>query len=78
MELIKKSFKELIENKKLTFLIGAGCSIDKPSSLPSGEVMMKAIIDFSCHKTFKDYINNLVEKKELRFDIKQPSFALWQ
>ncbi|GAJ14386.1 unnamed protein product [marine sediment metagenome] len=63
MKLIKNSFKDLIENKKLTFLIGAGCSIDKPSSLPSGEEMMNAIIEFSCHKAFIDDIDILVKKK---------------
>ena len=68
MKLIKNGFKDLIENKRLTFLIGAGCSIDKPSSLPSGEEMMNAIIEFSCHEAFKDDIDILVKKKELRFE----------
>lgn len=68
MKLIKNGFKDLIENKRLTFLIGAGCSIDKPSSLPSGEEMMDAIIEFSCHEAFKDDIDILVKKKELRFE----------
>jgi len=53
MKLIKDSFIDLIKDKKLTFLVGAGCSIDKPSSLPSGRDMMKSIVEFSYHEDFK-------------------------
>jgi len=62
------SFRDLIKDKKLTFLVGAGCSIDKPSSLPSGRDMMKSIVEFSCHEDFKDEIEILVNNDELRFE----------
>ena len=42
------SFKDLIENEQLLFLVGAGCSIDAPSCLPSGWSMMEAIIRYIC------------------------------
>ena len=34
----------LNENEKLTFLVGAGCSVDPPSCLPMGRQMMEAVI----------------------------------
>ena len=35
-------------DEKFSFLIGAGCSIDKPSCLAAGREMMKAIINYYC------------------------------
>lgn len=36
---------------KLTFFLGAGCSVDAPSSLADGETIMKAIIKFATPKS---------------------------
>ena len=38
----------LNENEKLTFLVGAGCSVDPPSCLPMGRQMMEAVIKYTC------------------------------
>jgi len=44
MEPINKTINDFFtEGAKLTFLIGAGCSIDAPSCLADGITMMKAI-----------------------------------
>ncbi len=52
---IKKSnlnINELFKSdEKLTFLVGAGASVDSPSQLPSASNMMKALIKFSCTKS---------------------------
>jgi tetratricopeptide (TPR) repeat protein len=40
--------KFLTSNKDLTFLVGAGCSIDKPSCLAAGGAMMEALLHFIC------------------------------
>jgi len=68
MRLIDTSFNKLIQDKNLTYLIGAGCSINKPSRLPTGKEMMEAIIEYSCHQNFKVDIENLINDKELRFE----------
>ncbi|TFF98147.1 MAG: tetratricopeptide repeat protein [Promethearchaeota archaeon] len=59
------TFKELIEGKKLTFLVGAGCSVDAPSCLPAGRMMMDAIIRHTCAES---EIEKLLAIKELRFE----------
>lgn len=68
MKLINTSFNELIKDKKLTFLVGAGCSVNPPSSLPTGNEMMNDIIDFSCSENFKEDIKKLIFRKILRFE----------
>ena len=68
MRLVNTSLNKLLLDKKVTFLIGAGCSVDKPSCLPSGKKMMEAIIEYSCHQDFKVDIENLINEKELRFE----------
>ncbi|MFX0077507.1 MAG: tetratricopeptide repeat protein, partial [Candidatus Hermodarchaeota archaeon] len=50
---------------KLTFLVGAGCSIDKPSCLPAGRRMMNALLDYTCAKSELDKIKKL---EGLRFE----------
>jgi len=55
----------LNEKAKLTFLVGAGCSIDAPSCLPAGRAMMDAIIDYVCPNSETKKIKNL---KQLRFE----------
>ena len=42
MKEVSISITELIgQDKKLTFLVGAGCSVDSPSRLPAGRVYLK-------------------------------------
>ncbi len=40
-----------LKRTDLTFLVGAGCSVDPPSCLPSGRGMMDAIIDYTCDES---------------------------
>jgi tetratricopeptide (TPR) repeat protein len=66
MKPAEKTFDELFnEERKLTFLIGAGCSIDPPSCLPAGKKMMEAIIKFSCGES---EIENILNLSNLRFE----------
>ncbi|TFF86361.1 MAG: tetratricopeptide repeat protein [Promethearchaeota archaeon] len=51
--------------EKLTFLVGAGCSVDQPSCLPSGRSMMDAIIRYTCAKS---EINKIIKIEDLRFE----------
>lgn len=67
MTYIQNNLMNLISNKKLTFLAGAGCSRNSPSNLPTGAQMMNTILKFSCHS---DYINDFLEQVDegmLRF-----------
>ncbi|MFX1373054.1 MAG: hypothetical protein ACFFCE_14470 [Promethearchaeota archaeon] len=32
------------DNEKLTFLVGAGCSVSAPSCLPAGHAMMEELL----------------------------------
>ena len=68
MRLVNTSLNKLLQDKNVTFLIGAGCSVGKPSCLPSGKKMMEAIIEFSCHQDFKMIIESLISEKKLRFE----------
>ncbi len=52
-------------DSKLTFLVGAGCSIDPPSCLPAGPAMMNAIIDYTCAESEIEKIKKL---DQLRFE----------
>ncbi|MFX1566970.1 MAG: tetratricopeptide repeat protein [Promethearchaeota archaeon] len=49
----------------LTFLVGAGCSIDVPSSQPAGRSMMEAMIKFACAES---EVENILKINELRFE----------
>ncbi|TFF97680.1 MAG: tetratricopeptide repeat protein [Promethearchaeota archaeon] len=53
------------EQRDLTFLVGAGCSVDPPSCLPAGQTMMKSIIKYTCPKS---EIENILNIKDLRFE----------
>ena len=53
------------ENAKLTFLIGAGCSVDASSCLAAGRKMMDAIINYTCAESEKE---KLIQLKQLRFE----------
>ncbi len=52
-------------DEPLTFLVGAGCSIDPPACLPAGRAMMEAIVDYVCPTTERESILNL---EGLRFE----------
>jgi NAD-dependent SIR2 family protein deacetylase len=66
MKLTNLSIMDLITpDSKLTFLAGAGCSIDPPSCLPAGRVMMDAIIEYMCAESEIEEIKKL---KNLRFE----------
>ncbi len=66
MKLTNLTIKDLITPEaKLTFLVGAGCSIDAPSCLPSGRQMMDAIIEYTCAES---EIKKIKDLKELRFE----------
>jgi len=65
MLLQNHTFKDLIQNEKLTFLAGAGCSIDSPSCLPSGREMIEEIIKYSCDES---EIEVLLKIKNIRFE----------
>ncbi|MFX1365919.1 MAG: tetratricopeptide repeat protein [Promethearchaeota archaeon] len=53
------------DNEKLTFLVGAGCSVDPPSNLPAGRKMIEAIINYTCADSEKQKI---LELDKLRFE----------
>ncbi|UYP48633.1 Photosystem I assembly protein Ycf3 [Candidatus Lokiarchaeum ossiferum] len=63
--MLKNKFHELIKNKPLTFLAGAGCSVDNPSNLPAGSTMIRKIIRFTCAL---EETNKLLSLKDLRFE----------
>jgi len=66
MRLTNLTIRDLITpDSKLTFLAGAGCSIDPPSCLPAGRAMMDAIIDYTCAESEIEGIKKL---KNLRFE----------
>lgn len=66
MRLTNLTVLDLFKNKKdLTFLIGAGCSVDSPANLPAGRKMMEKIIRFSCAE---EEIDNLLAIESLRFE----------
>ncbi|MHA1105331.1 MAG: tetratricopeptide repeat protein [Promethearchaeota archaeon] len=66
MRLTNLTIRDFITpDSKLTFLAGAGCSIDPPSCLPAGRAMMDAIIDYSCAESEIEGIKKL---KNLRFE----------
>ncbi|MBD3230788.1 MAG: tetratricopeptide repeat protein, partial [Candidatus Lokiarchaeota archaeon] len=59
------NFKDIIEGKRLTFLVGAGCSVDAPSCIPAGREMMNKIIKYTCQQS---EIDKLLEIEQLRFE----------
>lgn len=66
MKLTNLTIKDLISpDAKLTFLVGAGCSIDPPSCLPDGKTMMEALINYTCTES---EIPKIKKIKELRFE----------
>ncbi|MFX0076725.1 MAG: SIR2 family protein, partial [Candidatus Hermodarchaeota archaeon] len=69
MSSIKKSslnINQLIsEEEKLTFLVGAGASVESPSKLPATNETIEALIRFSCSKS---EIDNILKIRDLPFE----------
>ena len=66
MKFTNLKITDLINEKaKLTFLVGAGCSIDAPSCLPAGRRMMEAIVEDICAESEFDKILKI---EALRFE----------
>ena len=66
MKLTNLTIKDLLtDDTKLTFLVGAGCSVDAPSCLPAGRAMIEALIKYSCADS---EIDKILKLKELRFE----------
>lgn len=55
----------LFKKSNLTFLVGAGCSIDAPSHMMAGKAMMNTIIKYTCADS---EIDRMLELIELRFE----------
>ena len=67
MDNLDLQIKDIINlDMEITFLIGAGCSMDPPSCLPDVKEMMKNIITFACDKSYMDEILKL--SNEIRFE----------
>ena len=63
---VKLDIKKILsKSNDLTFLIGAGCSIDAPSCLPSGREMIESIVKYTCAESEIDKILGL---ESLRFE----------
>ena len=66
INLTNYTIKDIINDKeKLTFLVGAGCSIDSPSCLPSGREMTEKMLQFTCPEK---EIENILKIEDLRFE----------
>lgn len=66
MKLTNLKINDLITpDAKLTFLVGAGCSIDPPSCLPLGRFMIEKVIQYTCAES---EVNKILELKNLRFE----------
>ncbi len=66
MKLTNLTIKEIFaEEPKLTFLVGAGCSMDAPSCLPVGYPMMEAIVKYTCAES---EVKKILDMEELRFE----------
>ncbi|MFX1258494.1 MAG: tetratricopeptide repeat protein [Promethearchaeota archaeon] len=69
MNLTNLTIKDLFtDDTKLTFLVGAGCSVDSPSCLPAGRTMIEAIIKYTCAESEIKKLLKFVESGELRFE----------
>lgn len=62
-------FIDILNNSiDLTFLVGAGCSIESPSNLPGGTQMMEEIIKYSCCESEINTLIEVIRKNEIRFE----------
>ncbi|MFX1479415.1 MAG: tetratricopeptide repeat protein [Promethearchaeota archaeon] len=67
--MVKNDFtlKDLLEKgDNYSIIAGAGCSIDAPSNMPTGNKIMEEIIKFACAKS---EIENILKIEGLRFEI---------
>ncbi|MFX1344023.1 MAG: tetratricopeptide repeat protein [Promethearchaeota archaeon] len=56
--------KDLIGSREaLTFLIGAGCSVDAPSKVPDGNVIKEALINYFCAESEIENIRKIEDLK---------------
>lgn len=63
MKLTNLTIKDFITPEaELTFLVGAGCSVNPPSCLPLGRTMIEALINYTCADS---EINKILGKEEL-------------
>jgi tetratricopeptide (TPR) repeat protein len=66
MTLTNLKIRDLISpDAKLTFLVGAGCSVDPPSSLAAGRKMIEDIVEYTCAES---EIQKILDLEELRFE----------
>jgi len=66
MKLTNLSIRDLLnDDVKLTFLVGAGCSVDSPSCLPAGRKMIEDIVKYTCAES---EIQKILALEELRFE----------
>ena len=66
MKLTNLTIKSLINDEaKLTFLVGAGTSVDAPSCLPAGRSMIDATINYTCIEQERE---KLLQLEELRYE----------
>ncbi|MBN1801317.1 MAG: tetratricopeptide repeat protein [Candidatus Lokiarchaeota archaeon] len=63
-----ENLKNILENENLTFLVGAGSSLDPPSCLATAKSMMKAILLHACPKEELQKLYHLVNKRKIRFE----------
>jgi len=65
MKLTNLTIKDLVTPEtKLTFLVGAGCSVGSPSNLPAGKTMMGALIKYTCAESEIDKLLGKVELED--------------
>nr|MDO8109791.1 tetratricopeptide repeat protein [Candidatus Sigynarchaeota archaeon] len=62
-KLVLKDF--MASGEKNTFLVGAGCSMDKPSCMPSGRSMLGNLVKFMCPAT---EVDNILKMDNLRYE----------
>ena len=66
MSLVNLSVKDLLlDDKNLTFLVGAGCSVESPSCQPHTKAMMEAIIRYTCAES---EIEKILDLENLGFE----------
>jgi len=66
MTLTNLKIRDLISpDAKLTFLVGAGCSVDAPSCQPAGRKMIEDIVEYTCAES---EIQKILDLEELRFE----------
>lgn len=52
----------------LAFLIGAGCSYNPLSNLPTGKLMMEGLIEYFCYEPVQNDLLTLLYKDKIRFE----------